>query len=79
MLAGGEVGVVWVVELTEVVVAVMRVDNEEPVLEAVIGPLQCQWSPWGSQPYDSVGLGARLAVPEESVCAWSWSSSSPSS
>jgi hypothetical protein len=21
------------------------------------GPSQCQWSPWGSQPTDSVGLG----------------------
>lgn len=27
---------------------------DEPVSA---GPSQCQWSPWGSQPTDSVGLG----------------------
>ncbi len=56
---------------------VVKVDRPEPETEAVMGPLQCQWSPWGSQPYDSVGLGFRLTVPDVLVCSsWSWSSSS---
>lgn len=39
------------------------------------GPSQCQWSPCGSQPMDSVGLGAML--PEPVLAGWSvWSSSS---
>ena len=33
----------------------------------VLGASQCQWSPWGSQPIDSVGLGAREPLP----AAWS--------
>ena len=53
-------------------VVVNNVDKPEPETEAVMGPSQCQWSPWGSQPYDSVGLGFRLAVPDVSVCS-SWS------
>ena len=45
VLTAGEVDVVRAVELTEVVVAVVRVDCADPVLDAVTGPLQCQWSP----------------------------------
>jgi hypothetical protein len=75
----------------EVMVADDRVEPEEPeepeadgtldpVVRAVRAPSQCQWSPWGSQPYDSVGDGARDPVPAASVCSsvwsWSWSSSS---
>jgi hypothetical protein len=69
----------------EVMVAVDRVEPKEPtgdvlepVVRAVRAPSQCQWSPWGSQPYDSVGDGAREPVPAASVCSssswssWSW-------
>ena len=32
--------------------------------EVTRGPSQCQWSPWGSQPTDSVGLGlVGVAIP----------------
>jgi hypothetical protein len=45
------------------------------VLVAEAGPSQCQWSPCGSQPTDSVGLGAIVPLPASSVCSsWSWSS-----
>jgi len=38
------------------------------------GPSQCQWSPCGSQPMDSVGLGFTLAPV---LAGWSVWSSSP--
>lgn len=43
---------------------VMMDVNPEPVkaVAAVTLPSQCQWSPWGSHPKDSVGLGFRVAV-----------------
>lgn len=37
-----------------------EVSSPPAVVEA--GPSQCQWSPCGWQPTDSVGLGGRLAV-----------------
>ncbi|GFG23266.1 hypothetical protein IFM61606_03143 [Aspergillus udagawae] len=36
-------------------------------------PSQCQWSPCGSHPTDSVGLGTvRVAAPSSSSWSWSW-------
>jgi hypothetical protein len=36
-------------------------ESESESEVVVAGASQCQWSPWGSQPIDSVGLGARLS------------------
>ena len=43
---------------------------EIAALDAVVdaGPSQCQWSPWGWQPTEAVGLGGREPVPAAS--AW---------
>ena len=41
--------------------AASLVELESPVST---GPSQCQWSPWGSQPSDAVGLGiAGVSLP----------------
>lgn len=39
----------------------------EAALDVLAGPSQCQWSPCGSQPVDSVGLGMIVAAVVEAV------------
>lgn len=48
-------------ELSESALEVADEESESESEVVVAGASQCQWSPWGSQPIDSVGLGARLS------------------
>lgn len=48
-------------------VSVCSAGSSEEV--AVAGPSQCQWSPCGSQPVDSVGDGPASSVPVLSSCS----------
>jgi hypothetical protein len=55
-----------VVVVTATVVLDSASASDDPVSTGA-GPSQCQWSPCGTQPIDSVGLGAREPVPGLSV------------
>jgi len=53
----------------EVIAAEVIVSAPTTAASVLTAPSQSQWSSWGSQPYDSVGLGPRAAVSVSSSTA----------